>query len=83
LATHCESHVFARLADRNRFQQAVNVAFPPFPRIFSLLAGLTVCPVFGQEKRIRKFIFPFCWFSWFRGVGQRRTLKSRQTGKPT
>jgi hypothetical protein len=37
---------------------------------------------FKRSTSFRKFIFPFCWFSWFRGAGLRRTLKSRQMEKP-
>lgn len=65
LAAHCESQVFAPPADRRRFQQAQNAVFLPFSRVYSLGTGLAICPIFGREKRIRKFIFPFCWFSGF------------------
>jgi len=45
-------------------------------------ARVITLPDFEYEKRIRKFIFPFCWFSWFRGADLHRRLNSRQTGKP-
>jgi len=53
-----------------------------FPGFSASGIAVTTSPIFGRDKKIRKFIFPFCWFSWFRGAGRRRTLKSGQMGKP-